>query len=58
MNPDAFVVGEELQARAALCTLSKVDNGKILTPTVKSEDLRVRGAKTVARQVLPDVFCL
>jgi len=51
MDPDGYAVGDDLAQRAALCTVSRVDNGMIKTPVVKSSDMRIRGAKTVMNQV-------
>jgi len=50
-DPEAIVQGEDLDSRAALCTISKVEAGKLKLPRVGSSDLRVMGPKTVDHQV-------
>lgn len=42
--------GDDLAARAALCEISKVNNGKLKLPLVRSSDLRIAGPKTVEYQ--------
>ena len=54
INP-ACITGEDLEARAALCTISKVEAGKLIVPRVISSDLRVAGPKTLAMQVSTSV---
>merc|ERR1712086_208990 len=50
MDPNAYAVGDDLAQCASICTVSRVDNGMIRTPLIKSEDRRIRGAKSIANQ--------
>mmetsp|Transcript_20606 Transcript_20606/g.61558 ORF Transcript_20606/g.61558 Transcript_20606/m.61558 type:complete len:529 (+) Transcript_20606:46-1632(+) len=57
-NNPAVVTGEDLKARAALCTVSKVENGRLKLPVLRTSDLRVSGPKTVEHQTSRDSVTL